>query len=176
MGLSFPRRCGTLEEEQQGEKGCDISSSLSSSHLLQLWWVQLFKIPGRGIPVPALQSLPTPDHTALSICRPQAYAHLVFLFIAAQLRSHCNGENKLELNETEIQSPGSMTADEHYWLFYVSTAWGGRGGAPTSVTGNLANRYMEVWRGVPLAARVSVFKLCPPLRKKSRTYGIFANR
>ncbi|XP_078301823.1 uncharacterized protein LOC144616131 [Panthera onca] len=35
MGLSFPRRCGTLEEEQQGEKGCD-----SSSHLLQLWrWI-----------------------------------------------------------------------------------------------------------------------------------------
>lgn len=115
-----------------------------------------------------------PDH-APSAAEPgetQASVSIYFHSAKESQWSHSNGENKLELNETETQSPGSMTAPEHCWWFYVSIVPGGGGGGPTSsAAGCLANGRTGRNPGPPevqiCRERVAPFKLCPPLSENN---------
>lgn len=101
-------------------------SCFGECHPLKLLGEGLWSCAPRSLAPPPTTE-PEPEHTP------------VFLFIPTQRRSHSDGEDKLELNETEAQRPGSMTAREHSWQFNVSLAQGAGWGPPASVTRNPAN-------------------------------------
>lgn len=140
MGVPWWRRNTTPTE-----KGCDSASSIRIQ-VSCFGECHPLKLLGEGFWACAHRSLVPPP-----ITEPEPTPTPVFLFIPTQLRSHSDGERKLELNETETQSPGSMTAHEHYWQFYVSTAWDAGWGPPTSATRNRADLCTGQTSGSPEA-------------------------